>query len=168
VLISNAEHWATIAGELQDYVRITYPTGYYFGGNSLNLKDLMADLSPKQVKFIGPKVLTIFIIGYHYGHTGSGQSWVLDWTVYDEDKTFVRDNYHKWTHNEILFYGDRDIINKSESPKFTELMEATFAKIEEDCNGEMLDFGWRWMGEIQTLVGKEFFLPEIDNFYRTA
>lgn len=175
MLIGNGEHWASVAGDLRNYIRSNYPTNYYFDGYGLVSSQFLANLTPKQDHFFGPKVLNIFIVGQTYGAVSDGAgNWSIDWTTIAPAKAMIKNNYDKWTQNLTYFYADKTLGEAAVAADpecggtVKDLLEEVFALIQADCEGEMLEYGWRWKGDITSLVGYGFFLPAIEDFYQNT
>lgn len=175
MLIGNGVHWASVAIDIKNYVLSTYPTNYYADGYGLTNTIFLANLTPKQPAFYGPKVLNIFIVGQPYGAVNDGLgNWSIDWSLMDFHKQIIKDNYHKWTENLTYFYADKTLGDAAVAadpecgPALKDLLDEVFAQIQSDCEGEMADFGWRWKGDITSLVGFGFFQPAIDDFYQNT
>lgn len=146
--------WPTVT----DQLKIIY-NDHYLTYERSEEENPLALLVPKVDQFFGPKILNIFIVGQPY-----------EWPHVDLEaaKTKHKELFEKFTKYKTLIWMDFNIVNlvMADSPasNFRDQMIETEGHIEDLCE-ELADFGFEYMGRIETAVEASYFQEYLDTFY---
>lgn len=174
-IVSNVEYWQSVVLQLETYYEDKLkkqPNKYFCYFPTVFPANPIAGMVPKHLKFFGPKVCNLIVIGQPFGKVGEPGHQTIEWPPegFDNAKQTLIDGFSQWASYELNFYGDRLIIQKAldadpvGGAKFQELMETCFVKIQEECTA-MEAYGWRWRGFIESEVPASDFYELFDQFY---
>jgi hypothetical protein len=172
-IISTTEFWHNIGVQLEKkFNKQTDNLNRYFHYYTQTRDNPLDGLTPLVNTFFGPRVCSLFIINRPYAEDASKN---IAWPPigYNESKLAIKLAYNQWTKYEINWYGDGLIIQQArsiggpEALKFISNIESTFNFIQQDCENEMKEYGWKWKGNIESTIDPSYFYPVLKEFSNT-
>lgn len=167
--------WDDIGAQLKEKYKKRYvtPEPYLFP----NPLEAFVVLPVVEDKFFGAKACNIFIVADPIGWVDNfTDGWEEQWPPpgWNDSVARHKETYSKFTEYNTFVWVDRYIETLIEEAKthdedteFPEMMEATSGRMQDLCN-ELAEYGWHWMGEIDSAVEQNFFHDTINNFFNIA
>lgn len=162
--------WKDIGEKLVEKYKKRYLTPEEYGFENL----IEAFTIPPDIdEVFGTKVCNILIVSLPVGwRQDVADGWVEEWPPagWDELVDRHKEVYSKFKEYNTFVWVDRYIetlisaaATNGES-MFPEMMAAVSGHMQDVCS-ELAEFGWHWMGEIESAVEENYFFETIDAFY---